>query len=61
MTLLSGDTYADIILSFDNVQRTAGMSIMYVVNLVHVDTSSGVTVSTMSTNVNLEAPGRPLQ
>ena len=61
MTLLSGDTYADVTLSFDNLQRTAGMSVMYVVNLVHVDTSSGVSVNTMSTNVNLEAPGKPLR
>ena len=59
MTLLPRDSYADIALSFDNIQRTAGMSVMYVVTLVHVDTSSGVSVSTMSTNVNLEAPGKP--
>ena len=59
VTVLPGDSYADVTLSFDNVPQMAGMSIMYVVNLVHIDTSSSVSVSTISTNVTLEAPGKP--
>ena len=59
MTFLPGDSYADVTLSFDNVQQTAGMSVTYVVTLVHVDISSGVSVNAMSTNVILEAPGKP--
>jgi hypothetical protein len=59
VTLLPGKSYANVILSFDNVPQMAGMRVTYVVNLVHIDNSSGVSVSTMGTEVILEAPGMP--